>query len=144
MAAHAVRPRARLVEEFGHPPRVMGSEARLGQVLLNLLVNALQAIPEGSPERHEVRVRTGRDDQGRALVEVSDTGCGMSPTVQARIFDPFFTTKPVGVGTGLGLSICHGIITGFGGEISAQSEVGKGSTFRISLPAYQKARLKAG
>ncbi|QRN98440.1 MASE1 domain-containing protein [Archangium violaceum] len=139
MAAHAVRPRARLVEEFGNPPRVMGSESRLGQVMLNLLVNALQAIPEGSPERHEVRVRTGRDDSGRALVEVSDTGCGMSPSVQARIFDPFFTTKPSGEGTGLGLAICQQIVQSHGGELRVRSEEGQGTVFTVLLPAAQDA-----
>ncbi|WP_257450829.1 MASE1 domain-containing protein [Archangium lipolyticum] len=141
MAAHAVRPRARLVEEFGHPPKVMGSEARLGQVMLNLLVNALQAIPEGSPERHEVRVRTGRDDSGRALVEVSDTGCGMSPSVQARIFDPFFTTKPSGEGTGLGLAICQQIVQSHGGELRVRSAEGQGTVFTILLPAAEGAEL---
>jgi PAS domain S-box-containing protein len=142
MAAHAVRPRARLVEEFGHPPRVMGSEARLGQVMLNLLVNALQAIPEGNPERHEVRVRTGRDDTGRALVEVSDTGCGMSPTVLARIFDPFFTTKS-SEGTGLGLPICQQIVQAHGGELRVHSEEGRGSVFTLLLPAAEGAPAEA-
>ncbi|PTL83073.1 MASE1 domain-containing protein [Vitiosangium sp. GDMCC 1.1324] len=137
MAAPAVRPRARLVEEFGRPPRVMGSEARLGQVMLNLLVNALQAIPEGSPELHEVRVRTGSDDSGRALVEVSDTGCGMSPTVLARIFDPFFTTKSSAEGTGLGLAICQQIVQAHGGELRVRSEEGKGSVFTILLPSAE-------
>ncbi|MFY0571875.1 MASE1 domain-containing protein [Archangium lansingense] len=137
MAAHAVRPRARLVEDFGHPPRVMGSEARLGQVLLNLLVNALQAIPEGNPEHHEVRVRTGRDDTGRALVEVTDTGCGMPPPVLARIFDPFFTTKSSGEGTGLGLAICQQIIQAHGGELRVRSEEGKGSSFTVLLPSAE-------
>jgi PAS domain S-box-containing protein len=137
MAAHAVRPRARLVEDFGQPPKVLGSEARLGQVLLNLLVNALQAIPEGDPERHEVRVRTGRDDTGRALVEVSDTGCGMPAPVMARIFDPFFTTKPWGEGTGLGLAICQQIIQAHGGELRVSSEEGKGSRFTVLLPSAE-------
>jgi PAS domain S-box-containing protein len=137
MAAHAVRPRARLVEEFGDPPRVSGNEARLGQVMLNLLVNALQSIPEGHPERHEVRVRTGRDGAGRALVEVADTGCGMSPNVLARIFDPFFTTKSTGEGTGLGLPICQQIVQAHGGELRVRSEVGKGSVFTLLLPAAE-------
>jgi PAS domain S-box-containing protein len=137
MAAHAVRPRARLVREFGDPPPVLGNEARLGQVMLNLLVNALQAIPEGDPERHEVRVRTGRDDTGRALVEVSDTGCGMPPSVLARIFDPFFTTKTSGEGTGLGLPICQQIVQAHGGELRVHSEEGKGSVFTVLLPATQ-------
>jgi CheY-like chemotaxis protein len=132
-----VRPRARLVQEFGHPPRVLGNEARLGQVLLNLLVNALQAIPEGNPEHHEVRVRTGRDGTGRALVEVSDTGCGMSPSVVARIFDPFFTTKVSGEGTGLGLPICRQIVQAHGGELRVRSEEGKGSVFTLLLPAAE-------
>jgi PAS domain S-box-containing protein len=142
MAAHAVRPRARLVEEFGHPPRVMGNEARLGQVMLNLLVNALQAIPEGHPERHEVRVRTGQDDKGRALVEVSDTGCGMSPTVMARIFDPFFTTKS-SEGTGLGLPICQQIVQAHGGELRVRSEEGRGSVFTLVLPPAESAPAEA-
>jgi PAS domain S-box-containing protein len=139
MAAHAVHPRARLVEEFGQPPKVLGSEARLGQVMLNLLVNALQAIPEGSPERHEVRVRTGRDDSGRALVEVSDTGCGISPHVLSHIFDPFFTTKPSSEGTGLGLPICQQIVQAHGGELKVRSEEGKGTVFTVLLPAAEAA-----
>ncbi|WP_375768398.1 MASE1 domain-containing protein [Archangium gephyra] len=142
MAAHAVRPRARLVEDFGQPPKVLGSEARLGQVMLNLLVNALQAIPEGDPEHHEVRVRTGRDDSGRALVEVSDTGCGMSPAVRARIFDPFFTTKSWGEGTGLGLAICQQIIQAHGGELRVSSEEGKGSSFTVLLPSAESRPAK--
>ncbi|MFE8602968.1 MASE1 domain-containing protein [Archangium violaceum] len=142
MAAHAVRPRARLVEDFGRPPKVLGSEARLGQVMLNLLVNALQAIPEGNPDHHEVRVRTGRDDTGRALVEVSDTGCGMTPPVLARIFDPFFTTKPWGEGTGLGLAICQQIIQAHGGELRVSSEEGKGSRFTVLLPSAESRPAK--
>ncbi|WPB78218.1 MASE1 domain-containing protein [Archangium violaceum] len=142
MAAHAVRPRARLVEDFGRPPKVLGSEARLGQVMLNLLVNALQAIPEGNPDHHEVRVRTGRDDTGRALVEVSDTGCGMAPPVLARIFDPFFTTKPWGEGTGLGLAICQQIIQAHGGELRVSSEEGKGSRFTVLLPSAESRPAK--
>jgi PAS domain S-box-containing protein len=135
MAAHAVRARARLVEEFGSPPPVLGCEVRLGQVLLNLLVNALQAIPEGRPEHYEVRVRTGRDESGRALVEVSDTGCGMSAPVLERIFEPFYTTKPSGEGTGLGLAICQQIVRAHGGELRVNSEQGKGSVFTLVLPA---------
>ncbi|WP_338023476.1 ATP-binding protein [Archangium primigenium] len=135
MAAHAVRARARLVEDFGSPPLVSANESRLGQVLLNLLVNALQSIPEGHPDRHEVRVRTGVDSLGRALVEISDTGCGMAPHVLERIFDPFFTTKPSGEGTGLGLAICQQIVQSHGGELQVRSEQGKGSVFTLVLPA---------
>jgi len=75
---------------------------------------------------------------GRVLVEVRDSGVGMTKDVLARIFDPFFTTKPVGVGTGLGLSICHGIVEAMGGKISVESEPGKGSIFRVSLRALAR------
>ncbi|WP_375742377.1 MASE1 domain-containing protein [Corallococcus interemptor] len=131
---HALRSRARLVEDFGPVPRVLGSEARLGQVLLNLLVNALQAIPEGEPGRHEVRVRTGTDASGHARVEVEDTGGGIPPDVLPRIFDPFFTTKGNDEGTGLGLAICQQIVRTHGGELRVHSAPGQGATFTLLLP----------
>ncbi|RKG73119.1 response regulator, partial [Corallococcus sp. CA049B] len=131
---HALRARARLVEDFGPVPRVLGSEARLGQVLLNLLVNALQAIPEGDPGRHEVRVRTGTDASGHARVEVEDTGGGIPPDVLPRIFDPFFTTKNSDEGTGLGLAICQQIVRAHGGDLRVRSVPGQGATFTLLLP----------
>jgi len=73
------------------------------------------------------------------VVEVSDTGRGIPKELQARIFDPFFTTKPLGEGTGLGLAVCDGIVRGLGGEITVRSEVGRGSTFTVSLPAHLPA-----
>jgi two-component system, NtrC family, sensor kinase len=79
-------------------------------------------------------VRTGTDGEGRAVLEVSDTGVGISPDILERIFDPFFTTKPVGSGTGLGLSISHGIVTAHHGELQVSTEPGLGSTFRVLLP----------
>jgi PAS domain S-box-containing protein len=135
MTRHVLGSRARLVEEYGTVPRVMGSEARLGQVLLNLLVNAMQAIPDGNAARHEVRVRTGRALDGRVLVEVSDTGRGIHPQVLPHIFEPFFTTKSSEEGTGLGLSICHQIIRAHAGELLVRSEPGRGSVFTVLLPA---------
>jgi len=139
MARGELKMRAQIIRDYRDVPPVEGNEGRFGQVFLNLLINAAHAIPEGRPEQNEVRV-TLRPQGERVIIEVQDTGVGMAPDVRARIFDPFFTTKPVGVGTGLGLSICHGIVTGFGGDISVESEVGRGSTFRVSLPVSQRAR----
>jgi PAS domain S-box-containing protein len=135
MAWNEIRHRARLVKNYGSAPLVEASEARLGQVFLNLAINAAQAIAEGNAEDNEISVSTSTDAAGQASVEISDTGPGMPPEVLRRLFTPFFTTKPVGVGTGLGLSICHRIITSCGGSIQVTSEVGKGTTFRIALPA---------
>jgi two-component system NtrC family sensor kinase len=139
MARGELKMRAQIVREYREVPLVEGNEGRFGQVFLNLLINAAQAIPEGRPDRHEVRLVL-RHSGDRVIVEVKDTGVGMAPEVRARIFDPFFTTKPVGEGTGLGLSICHGIVTGFGGEITVESEEGRGSTFRVVLPVAQPPR----
>ena len=133
MADNVIKHRARLVTQFEPVPSVQGNESRLCQVFLNLLLNAAQAIPEGDAKDHEIRVVIRESGAGEVVVEVRDTGVGMSPEVQARIFDPFFTTKPVGEGTGLGLSICHGIIDSMGGRIGVESQPGKGSTFRVSL-----------
>ncbi|MCP3103755.1 PAS domain S-box protein [Myxococcus sp. K15C18031901] len=137
MADNVIRHRARLVTEFEPVAPVEASESRLCQVFLNLLLNAAQAIPEDrTPElEHEIRVVIRSGERGRVLVEVKDSGVGMTPEVMDRIFDPFFTTKPVGVGTGLGLSICHGIIESMGGSIHVESEPGQGSTFRVVLRA---------
>ncbi|HJU68391.1 MAG TPA: GAF domain-containing protein, partial [Gemmatimonadaceae bacterium] len=112
--------------------RVRGDDRQLQQVLLNLIVNAEHAMAS-TPVR-QLRVTT-RNEGSRVVVEVRDTGTGMTPDVQKRIFEPFFTTKPEGTGTGLGLSVSYGIMQSHAGTLSAQSVVGIGSTFRISLPA---------
>jgi PAS domain S-box-containing protein len=141
MAGNEIRHRALLVRQFGGVPAVTGSDARLAQVFLNLLVNAAQAIPEGKAQSNEIRVTTRVDGRGRVVVEVEDTGCGMTPDVLAHIFDPFFTTKEVGEGTGLGLSICHSIVAAVGGEIHVQSTPDRGSCFRVLLPAAPAERV---
>jgi signal transduction histidine kinase/CheY-like chemotaxis protein len=133
MASSELKHRARVDIEQREPVTVLGSEAKLGQVFLNLIINAAQAIADPNPQKHRVRIVIGREGD-RAVVEVSDTGSGIAPEHRGRIFDPFFTTKPVGSGTGLGLSICHSIVSELGGSIDVQSEPGKGSTFRVSLP----------
>jgi PAS domain S-box-containing protein len=134
MSATQLRHRATVVRELAAVPLVFASEVRLSQVFLNLVVNAAQAIPEGRVAENEVRVKTLTDGD-MVIVEITDTGTGMDAVTRDRIFDPFFTTKEVGKGTGLGLSISHGIITTLGGRIDVESEIGKGSTFRIVLPA---------
>jgi CheY-like chemotaxis protein/two-component sensor histidine kinase len=134
MTFNVIRHRARLVKELHPVPEVQADEARLGQVFINLLVNAAHAIPEGDVERNQIVLRTMAADSGQVVVEVCDTGSGIPDNVMGRIFDPFFTTKPIGEGTGLGLSICHGIIASFGGSIEVDTELGKGTTFRVVLP----------
>jgi PAS domain S-box-containing protein len=134
IAWNEIRHRARLVKDYADVPMVEADESRLGQVFLNLLLNAAQAIPEGETERNEIRVSTRTDRDGRAVVEVRDTGPGIAADIVARIFDPFFTTKPEG-GTGLGLWICKGILAALGGEVTVESQVGRGSLFRVTLPA---------
>lgn len=111
-------------------PAISTDVPLLRQVILNLLNNAIYAVGE----KGSITITTQSPGYDSVNIVVSDTGCGISKEHLARIFDPFFTTKPQGKGTGLGLSICHGIITKLGGNISAQSEVGKGTTFTVQLP----------
>jgi C4-dicarboxylate-specific signal transduction histidine kinase len=143
MAAHEIRHRARLVEDCEDAPPVRGNGSRLIQVLLNLLINAAHAIEPGRVEENEIRVVARESAPGRVTVEVSDTGCGIPPENLPRIFEPFFTTKAVGVGTGLGLPVCQGIITSLGGELTVESTPGRGTTFRITLPAAEAAESQA-
>ncbi|MBI5512943.1 MAG: PAS domain S-box protein [Deltaproteobacteria bacterium] len=143
MVSNELRHRTMLVRSLAPVPQVDANEARLGQVFLNLLVNALQALPDRAPEENLVRVATFASPSGEVLIEVSDNGAGMAPDVRRRIFDPFFTTKPVGVGTGLGLSVCQGVVQALGGVIEVDSEPGQGSVFRVRLPALKEPRSVA-
>lgn len=121
MATNEIRHRARLVTDFEPVPPVEGNEGRLGQVFLNLLVNAAHAVPEGRAADNEIRVTVRHDHRG-VVVGVSDTGTGISPGVLSKVFDPFFTTKPFGEGMGLGLAISHRIVTHLGGQIAVKTE----------------------
>ncbi|HEX8726725.1 MAG TPA: ATP-binding protein [Gemmatimonadaceae bacterium] len=115
-------------------PNVVGNDEQLIQVLMALLLNAMDAM-DGGPDGGEIRVRTGPAGGGQVLVEVADDGVGIRRDVLPRIFEPFFTTKPVGRGTGLGLSVCYSIVSDHGGRIEVNSTFGRGSSFRVLLPA---------
>jgi two-component system NtrC family sensor kinase len=121
--------KATLVKEYGDIPLTVCNPGQLNQVFMNLLVNAAHAIEK----QGEIRVRTWFE-RGLINITISDSGTGISEENQKRIFEPFFTTKEVGKGTGLGLSIAYDIIKKHNGMIKVDSEVGKGTTFKISIP----------
>jgi signal transduction histidine kinase len=137
LTEHVLRHRARVHEDYGDIPRVKAEAQRLAQVFVNLLVNAAQAIPDTSTDRGTITVRTRRSSTGRAVVEIIDNGQGISPQHLRRIFEPYFTTKIHGEGTGLGLFVSLGIVRSFGGELEVESELGMGTTMRVSLPASE-------
>ncbi|HLK90894.1 MAG TPA: response regulator [Polyangia bacterium] len=140
MARNHLEHRAQIRKEYGDVPTVVGDRSALGQVLLNLLLNAAQALPEGRAAAHQVTLRSYARD-GQAHVEVRDTGAGIPANVLPHIFDPFYTTKPIGEGTGLGLSVSCRIVADHGGRIDVESEQGRGALFRVVLPlAPQPAR----
>jgi PAS domain S-box-containing protein len=139
MAQNEIRQRARLVTQLEEVALVKGNESRLSQVVLNLVINAVQAIPEGRVLEHEIRISLYRAASGGVALEVADTGGGIPEAILGHIFDPFFTTKPIGVGTGLGLAICHGIVSAMGGEITVDSDPPRGTTFRVLLPPWTAA-----
>ena len=138
-----IRHRATLSLALDEVPPIIAHEARLGQVAVNLLLNASQALPDGHAERHAVRVTTGTGRGGCAFFEVRDTGIGIPAANLQRIFDPFFTTKPVGEGSGLGLAICHGVVQQLGGRILVESQEGQGAMFRVEIPAAPEGTEQA-
>jgi len=121
-------------------PEAYANAGKLQQVFTNLILNARDAIPDGG----QIIVATGTAEDGSLIAEISDTGIGIAPENVAKIYDPFYTTKGVGQGTGLGLAVSYGIIQEHAGRISVDSEPGRGTTFRITLPsAHARARLQA-
>ncbi|MBZ4415556.1 hybrid sensor histidine kinase/response regulator [Myxococcus sp. RHSTA-1-4] len=139
MAANQLRHRAQVVrEQDGDVPKVRGTRTKLGQVLLNLVLNAAQAIPEGRYSENRITLRVRTSDEGVVLA-LSDTGRGIPPEVLPRIFDPFFTTRRGSGGTGMGLAICRDIITGLGGKIAVRSEPGQGTTVEVHLLRAEQA-----
>jgi signal transduction histidine kinase len=134
VARKEIQSRATLVTSLEGSHSVMADEGKLGQVFLNLLINAAQAIPKGAPPGHRVTASTRRMSTGHIVVSISDTGCGIAPHDLERLFEPFFTTKPRGEGTGLGLSIARDLVQEMGGTILVHSELGKGTTFEVFLP----------
>jgi PAS domain S-box-containing protein len=144
LAQSEIRQRAQLSLELGPVPPVLGNAHRVGQVFLNLLVNAAQAIPLGDPVHHLVQATTSVNPDGRVRIEIIDTGAGIPAELLPRIFDPFFTTRAIGKGLGLGLAIVHGIVTDLGGEVSVRSEPDGGSIFTVLLPPARRAGVPMG
>ena len=138
IVANEVKYKADVVKEYGALPDVECIASQLNQVFMNLLVNAAHAM---GAERGTITIRTGASDE-QVWLEFSDNGSGIPEDIRSKIFDPFFTTKPVGKGTGLGLSLAYGIIQNHNGAIKVESAVGKGTTFRISLPIKHEEAVK--
>lgn len=134
LGSNEIRHRAHVTRDFAPVPHVGGDPAHLAHAFLSLLLNAAEAIPEGDAARATIRVSTSTDAQGRAVIEIQDSGCGIPESRLARVFEPFFTTKPAGSGTGLGLAIARGIVTSLGGDLALESAIGAGTTVRVVLP----------
>jgi signal transduction histidine kinase len=133
------RDRITIHRDYGDPPPIEGDPGQLNQVLMNVLANACDAIRD----RGNIWLTTTTDRE-TATLTIRDDGCGMPPEVASRIFEPFFTTKDVGGGTGLGLAISHSVIAAHGGRIEVDSALGRGTTFRIVLPAAAAPARAAG
>ncbi|PNG30325.1 MULTISPECIES: ATP-binding protein [Pseudomonas] len=133
IVASELKYKADLIKHYQPLPEIECLPSQLNQVVMNLVINAAQAI---GPERGTITLSNGVAGE-RVWLEVSDSGCGIDEQHLQKIFDPFFTTKPVGQGTGLGLSLSYGIVKKHGGQISVRSQLGVGSTFRVELPIRQ-------
>ncbi|GEM_PF-2361201 len=139
---HKLGDETTLTTRFHRTPPALFSEGRLGQVILNLLINAAHAISASSRTDNEIRVSTQSTDE-EVCIRIEDSGTGIPENIRAKIFDPFFTTKPAGEGTGLGLSICYNIMKRLGGDLSFETKIGVGTTFIIHLPRAPEASIEA-
>ena len=137
LAFSTYKHRTTLIRDHEPDLVVLGDSSRLGQVLVNLVLNAAQAMPEETAESNEIRVNSYEED-GEVLIEVSDNGPGIPSHILPRIFEPFYTTKPVGVGTGLGLYICKNLVERMDGTLEVETTEGAGTLFRIRLQSVEK------
>nr|WP_319492004.1 ATP-binding protein [uncultured Desulfobacter sp.] len=135
VAANELKYKTTVHKDLGDLPLIQGIPQQLNQVFLNILVNAAQAIET----RGAITIKTWQKDHNVCLT-ISDTGCGIDPKHISKIFDPFFTTKEVGKGTGLGMNIAYNIIQQHGGTITVKSEIGKGTTFTVTLPVAEDTK----
>ncbi|HET6437628.1 MAG TPA: ATP-binding protein [Anaeromyxobacter sp.] len=133
LVENQLRHRARVVRAMGEAPRVLADASTLGQAFLNLLLDTAQALPEGAASRHVIQVTMGRTEAGAALVEISDTGPGMTPQALAQAFDPHRPRRP-GAPAGMGLPVARAIVEALGGTVTLRSEPGRGTTARVELP----------
>ena len=134
IVANELKYKADVIKEYVDLPDIECLPSQINQVIMNLVVNAAQAM---GPQRGKITLRSGMEAE-HVWLEVADTGSGMASDTVQKIFDPFFTTKPVGQGTGLGLSLSYGIVKKHGGDITVSSELGVGTTFRVTLPIRQQ------
>ena len=132
-----------VVQKLGEIPEIVCAPAQINQVVLNLLLNAQQAIAATGHVGGRIEIGT-RSSRKEVTLEIRDDGCGIPAEIHSRIFDPFFTTKPVGEGTGLGLSISHSIVSDHGGRIELESTPGQGACFRVILPVEGKGMNDPG
>lgn len=139
LVQNQIRHRAHLVREYAGSNYAWTNAAILSQVLLNLLLNAAEAMEPGHVDENELRLVLRSGSEGRVTIEVRDTGRGIASDVLPHIFDPFFSTKPVGDGTGMGLTVTRRLLTQLEGHITVRSTVGEGSSFIVSLPALDRS-----
>jgi PAS domain S-box-containing protein len=142
MVDNDLRHAARLVREAAPLPAVAGNAARLEQVFVNVLINAIKALPPDPDRPHEIHV-AAEQVKDRVTVTIRDTGCGIPAALRGRIFEPFFTTRDVGRGMGLGLSVSKTIVENQGGEIEVDSVENVGTTVRVHLPAHRASAAAA-
>ncbi|GAB4557921.1 MAG: hypothetical protein Tsb0020_02470 [Haliangiales bacterium] len=135
LLGNEIRHRAKLVRRYGEVPPTWARRSRLGQVFLNLVLNAVQAIPVGAAQNHQIRVVTRTNRAGTILVEVSDTGAGIPPDILPHLFDPYFTSKSLNEAVGLRIAVSHSIVSSMGGDLAVHSILDHGTTFIVSLPA---------
>ena len=139
-----IKYKADVVKAYGELPQVQCLSSELNQVFMNLLVNAAHAMPGGQGRRGTIHIRSGVEGGGSEVwVEIEDDGCGIAKENLGRIFDPFFTTKAVGQGTGLGLSLSYGIVKKHHGRMDVDSEPGRGTRFRVTVPVRQPEQAAA-